>query len=444
MNHERISLATYWRLARSNANFRRLWMAQIVSEMGDWFYALAIYSLLLEFTGRAESVALALLLQVLPQTLFGPTSGVVNDRLPRRQVMIASDLVRAAVVLTMLLVRNREMVTLIYPLLALESVMAAMFEPARTAVIPNIVRRPEIIVANTLSATTWSFNLAMGSTVGGLVAAALGRDAVFILNAASFLVSAWLIARMRFAEPHSEGHPPFRLRDLVDFTPIAEGIRYVRGDSRLAATLFVKSGLGIVGASWVLFPVMGRRVFPLHAHGLDLERGAMLAMSLLLGARGVGALIGPLLAAPWAQQKERRLRLGILLGLTVAGVGYTLLGRAPTLLLACASVALGHVGASIVWVFSTTLLQLNVEDRFRGRVFAAELGFAFLAIGSGAWLAGHFIDRGTDLSRVAVAIGTVAWMAALLWALAQRAWKRPAVLVGGEAGVAPPEGPPLA
>ncbi len=444
MTHERISPRSYWRLARDNANFRRLWLAQIVSEMGDWFYALAVYSLLLEFTGRAESVALALLLQVWPQTLLGPTSGVVNDRLPRRQVMIASDLVRVGIVLAMLLVRSREMVALIYPLLALESVMAVMFEPARTAVIPNIVRRPEIIVANTLSATTWSFNLAMGSTLGGLVAAALGRDAVFVLNAASFLVSALLIARMRFAEPHSEGHPPFRLRDLVDFTPVAEGIRYVRGNVRLAATLFVKSGLGIVGASWVLFPVMGRRTFPLHAHGLDVERGAMLSMSLLLGARGVGALIGPLLAAPWAQQKERRLRLGILLGLTVAGVGYGLLGRAPTLPLACASVALGHVGASVVWVFSTTLLQLGVEDRFRGRVFAAELGLAFLAIGAGAWLAGHFIDRGVELPRVAVAIGAVAWMAALLWALAQRAWKDQPLLVREALPAPPSEGPPLA
>ncbi|HXE91730.1 MAG TPA: MFS transporter [Terriglobales bacterium] len=444
MSHERISVATYWRLARHNANFRRLWLAQIVSEMGDWFYALAVYSLLLEFTGRAESVALALVLQVFPQTLFGPTSGVVNDRLPRRQVMIASDLVRAAVVLVMLLVRSREMVTLVYPLLALESMMAAMFEPARTSVIPNLVRRPEIIVANTLSATTWSFNLAMGSTLGGLVAAALGRDAVFILNGASFLVSAWLIARMRFAEPHTEGHPPFRLRDLVDFTPIAEGIRYVRGDARLATTLFVKSGLGIVGASWVLFPVMGRRMFPLHGYGLDVERGAMLSMSLLLGARGVGALIGPLAVAPWAQQKQPRLRLGIVAGLALAGLGYALLSRAPNLPLACAAVALGHVGASVVWVFSTTLLQLNVEDRFRGRVFAAELGFAFFAIGTGAWLAGRFIDRGVALPHVALAIGVVAWMAAALWALAQRAWKRPTMAIAGEAAVVPPEGPPLA
>jgi MFS family permease len=86
-----ISLASYLRLVRENSNFRRLWTAQIVSEIGDWFYSLAIYNLLLEFTGEAKSVALALVLQVIPQTLFGPLSGIVNDRIRRRRVMITSD-----------------------------------------------------------------------------------------------------------------------------------------------------------------------------------------------------------------------------------------------------------------------------------------------------------------------------------------------------------------
>ena len=89
-----ISLESYLRLVRGNRNFRRLWLAQIVSEIGDWFYTLSIYTLLLQLTGHASSVALALVLQVLPQTLVGPTAGVVNDRLRRKQVMIAADIVR--------------------------------------------------------------------------------------------------------------------------------------------------------------------------------------------------------------------------------------------------------------------------------------------------------------------------------------------------------------
>src|SRR6201988_1660466 len=162
-------LGSYGRLIRGNPNFRRLWLAQIVSEIGDWFYTLSIYTLLLQLTGHASSVALALVLQVLPQTLVGPTAGVVNDRLKRRQVMIAADVLRVFIVLSMLLVRSRSMVWLVYPLLLAETSMAAFFEPARTAVIPNIADESEVLVANTLSSATWSVNLMVGAALGGIV-----------------------------------------------------------------------------------------------------------------------------------------------------------------------------------------------------------------------------------------------------------------------------------
>jgi len=259
-----ISIAAYVRLLRQNPNFRRLWGAQIVSEIGDWFYSLAIYNLLLQFTGQARSVALALVLQVIPQTLVGPIAGVVNDRIRRKLVMIASDLARVVIVLAMLLVRSRSTVWLVYPLLFLESVMWAFFEPARTAAIPNITTDQDLIVANTLSSTTWSLNLVFGATLGGIALALLGRNIAFVLNAMSFLVSALLISRMHFAEPHAEALAKVRVRDLVNYSPILEGARYVGGDSRLLATVLAKTGLAQMGVSWVLFTVMGARVFPLR------------------------------------------------------------------------------------------------------------------------------------------------------------------------------------
>src|SRR6266403_2027905 len=156
-----ISFASYVRLLRENSNFRRLWLAQIVSEIGDWFYTLAIYSLLLQLTGHASSVALALVLQVLPQTFVGPTAGVVNDRIRRKRVMITADLIRAVIVLSMLLVRSRSLVWLVSPL---------------------------------------------------------------------------FIAGMHFAEPHADTAPPLRVRELFDYSPILEGVRYVRSQRSLLAT----------------------------------------------------------------------------------------------------------------------------------------------------------------------------------------------------------------
>ena len=418
-----ISLASYLRLVRGNRNFRRLWFAQIVSELGDWFYTLAIYTLLLQLTGRPSSVAQALVLQVLPQTFIGPLAGVVNDRIRRKHVMIAADLGRMLIVFSMLLVRSPAMVWLVYPLLLLETLLAAFFEPARSSVVPNITDRDEVILANTLSSATWSMNLLVGASVGGVVAAFLGRDAVFVLNGMSFLVSALLIRGMRFHEPHAEGATPLRARDLWDHSPILEGVRYVQHNRRLLATMFAKAGELMIGPGWVLFTVMGKRYFPVRWRGMDAERGGMLGMSLLLGARGLGALVGPLLSARWAGHSERRLRLGILFGYLIVGVGYGALGGVNTVWTACFWIMLGHIGGSTIWVFSTTLLQLNTEDRFRGRVFSADLGFSMLTIAIGAYVCGVFLDRGVSAKLMAGATGLAMLLPAALWAWAVRPWQ---------------------
>lgn len=417
-----ISVSAYVRLVQLNRNFRRLWLAQIVSEIGDWFYTLAIYSLLLQLTGRASSVALALVLQVLPQTFIGPTAGMVNDRIRRKHVMIAADLARVGIVLAMLLVRSRSMVWLVYPLLLLETLMAAFFEPARNAVIPNITPREDVILANTLSSTTWSLNLMLGATLGGLVAALLGRNAVFVLNALSFLVSAALIKGMHFDEPHAQTAAPLRARDLLDFSPVVEGARYVRGHRGLLATIFVKAGNLMIGPSWVMFTVMGRRVFPVQLATADPERGAMLGMSLLLGARGLGALVGPLFSARLAGHQEKLLRAGILLGYLAAAVGYAALGGAPNVWIACLCIIVGHCGGSTVWVFSTTLLQLNTVDRFRGRVFAADMALCMLTIAIGAYLCGAFLDWGVSVRLVATVTGLLMLLPAGLWLWVMRGW----------------------
>ena len=420
---QKIGIANYFRLLRENRNFRRLWLAQIVSELGDWFYTLAIYSLLLELTGKASSVAFAFVLQVLPQTFITPTTGVVNDRVRRKLVMITSDMARVGIVLCMLFVRSPATVWIIYPLLFLETIMAAFFEPARTSVIPNICRPDDVILANTLSSTTWSLNLALGASIGGLIGAFFGRDVVFILNALSFALSAWLISGMKFLEPHADHLAPLRARDLVDLSPVLDGIRYVRSDARLTAMLLVKAGQWMIGPSWILFTVMGKQYFPVRMHGLSPERSAVLGMSVLLGARGLGALLGPLLTAGWGGRSEPRLRLGILLGFVATAAGYTFLGFSKTLLLACACAVLSHMGGATVWVFSTTLLQLNTEDKFRGRVFAAELGLCMFTLAVGAYLAGRFLDAGYSALHVATATGLLTLIPAGLWLWAQRLWK---------------------
>jgi MFS family permease len=411
-----ITLSTYWRLVRGNRNFRRLWLAQVISETGDWFYMVALYAMLLEFTGRAEVLGLAFALQVLPQALTGPVAGVINDRVSRKRVMIASDVARFVIIALILLVRSPAMVWLVYPLLAAETVMWGLFEPARNAVIPNLVDKEDVLAANTLSSTTWSMNLFLGSALGGAAVVWLGRDAVYALDATSFLVSAALIAGMKFTEPHMEKMPPVRLRDLVDYSPMMAGVRYVRGEARMLATIFVKAGLGATGASWVIFPILGATDFRVTGQGIDVKQGTLLGMSFLMGARGLGSLVGPLAGARWAGQHLGRLRAGVLAGFLMYGAGYLTLAGWRWWPAGYTAVILSHVGGAMVWVFSTTLLQLMSEDKFRGRVFAAELGFCTTMLAITAFAAGWLLDRGVSIGTLLAATAGLTLVAGALWA----------------------------
>jgi MFS family permease len=332
--------------------------------------------------------------------------------------MIAADWARAIVVLCMILVRTPHLVWLLYALLLSETVLWAMFEPGRSAVIPNIVPESEVVLANTLSSTTWSFNFAMGFAVGGVLAAFFGRDAVFVLNSLSFVFSALLISRMKFEEPHTQGLAPLRLRDLADFSPIREGIQYVHKDRRLRVTVFAKAGIGFMGANWVLLPILGERVFAIHIPGFTAQKAGMLGMSLLMACRGVGAIVGAFVGSYWAGGSLRRMRLGILYGFLAGALGYLTLSRAPNLLIACTAIVLAHAGGSAIWIFSSTLLQLGTEDRFRGRVFSAEFGFSVVTMSLSSYSAGLLIDRSVPVSIVAAGVGLAMLLPAMVWGAA--------------------------
>jgi MFS family permease len=408
------SVSAYVRLLRDNRDFRLLWFAQIVSELGDWFYAVAIYSLLLELTGQARSVGFAVVLQLLPQVFIAPMAGVINDRLRRRSVMIFADLARIFIVLSMLLVTSASMVWLIWILLFLETIMWALFEPGRTAIIPNVVHgKDDLVLANALSSMTWSINLAIGSGIGGLIAWKFGRNAVFIINAASFVVSALLLLSMRVQETHGRHLPPARIRDLIDLKPIVAGLQYVRSDKRIWSTLLVKAGMGLLGTHWIILPVFGERVFAWKQSGA-------LSMSLLFGSRGVGALIGSLLSGYLSKNRPDRMRQGIFWGFLIVAAGYMALGGASSLWWACLFVILGHVGTSLCWVYSTTMLHQMTEDRFRGRVFSADFAGLFLVMSVVSFAAAWLIDAGVSVRWIAFGTGVLGILPAVLWVSAQR------------------------
>ena len=408
-----ISLPSYFRLLRRNVPFRRLWLAQLVSGTGDWFYSVAIYDLLLQLTGSAETVALAAVLQILPMFVVGPTAGAVNDRVSRRRVMLITDLLRSAVVLGMLTVGTREHIWVLYLLLAFEVSTAAFFESARNAILPNVVSEDDIATANAVSATTWSVTVTAGAAIGGLAVAWFGRHTVFLLNSSSFLLSAWFIARMRVRETHVDPHTPLRWHEILGFGPIVEGFRYVARDLKLASLLTLKFGLGILGARLVLVSVIGSREFAVDGQ-------TALGMSLLLVFQGVGSLLGPLFVGPVVGGNRARMRWAILAGYVCAGLSYMAFSQVYSLGMAALTMVIGHAGGTLVWVYSTTLLHLSTEDRFRGRVFAADLALFMVTASVASYSVGWAIDHAVAARTAALGVGIALLLPAVAWMFSLR------------------------
>jgi len=140
-------------------------------------------------------------------------------------------------------------------------------------------------------------------------------------------------------------------------------------------------------------------------------------MSLLMACRGIGAIIGPIVSGYVAAGRDRQMRWGILFSYLAVAAGYLLLGHAPNLAVACTGIVLAHAGGATLWVFSSTLLQLQTEDRFRGRVFSAEWAFSVVTMSLSSYSAGALIDRSIPAPAVASLTGLVVLLPAALWAL---------------------------
>jgi len=377
----------------------------------------AVYALLLDLTGSATAVAWMMIVQFLPVAIVGPLAGVVVDRTNRRRLMIAADVVRGVLILGLLIVRRSEDVWIAYVVMALTVSASAFFEPARTATIPNITSHEELLPANALSAATWSAMLAAGASVGGLVTAVAGRNIAFTINAASFFVSAYCIGRTRYDATPPAGERRTGLAALTGAADLIEGLGYIRREPNVAALICVKAGWGLAGGVLLLLTIFGQRVFPVGG-------SAAAGIGVLYGARGLGAGLGPITLRWILGQQPRRLRQTIGPAFFTVGVFYVALAGAPSLAIATLCVLCAHFGGSILWVFSTVLLQLEVPDRFRGRVFAVELALVTLVTSASSYWTGYELDHvGRSPRMLSFALGVMFSVPGILWLVFHARWR---------------------
>lgn len=431
---------TYRELLSGNADFRRLWTGQVVSEVGDWLNNIAVLALAIQLAG-AGSVGLAVatyaIARHLPLFLFGPVAGVVVDRVSRRRVMIAADVARAGLALGFMLANRSGSLVLIYIVGASLFSVSAFFNAAKRASVPNLVNgTEELLAANSLSASTTAATIAVGSALGGVVATALGRDTVFVLNALTFLASAEMIRRIRkpvsreqraesvevTTRPSSTSNTTARRSTLnAYFKDFREGLRYVRRDRVLAAVFVAAGGWGLGnGAARALYSLFGAALGVQAAArwgssvSAVAERPTDFGISVLFVAMGLGGVLGAPLARRFNSGAVEGLGARMGRSLTLDGCGLLLFSLTPNLFGAAALLVAREMNFAIWWTAQQTLLMRRTEDAFAGRVFASYETLTTLTMVGSMLISGAAADR-LGMRAVAAGGGTVIMLSGLLW-----------------------------
>ena len=190
-------MLSFRQLLAQNRNYRYMWAGQVVSEIGDHFNNIAVFSLALAITKSGLVVSGIMLSRAIPAVLAGPIAGVLLDRLNRKQVMIASDLIRGVVALGFILCLHRRETWLIYLFSALLMFASPFFTSGRSAILPTIASKEELHTANSLTQTTQWTTITIGTFAAGASVMKFGYEWAFVLNALSFLFSAACISRLR-------------------------------------------------------------------------------------------------------------------------------------------------------------------------------------------------------------------------------------------------------
>ncbi|MFG6193364.1 dTMP kinase [Nonomuraea sp. JJY05] len=353
----------------ANAPFRRLWMAMSVCSLGDWLNLLALTALagnLTQSDYRLQSLAVGgvFIAKMLPAVLLGPLAGVFADRFDRRLTMVAADLARFAVVLSIPFVRSYQWVIVATVLVECVNLF---WVPAKDATVPNLVRKEQLESANRLNllvtygtAPVAAMLFAALSLVGGVLTSVVpfmsGQDATslaLVVNACAYLVSAVLIFTLRDI-PRRDGaiSTPSVLKQII------EGWRFV-GGNRLVRGLII----GMLGAFAAGGAVVGVAKIYVEALG-----GGDAAYGVVFGAVFVGMALGMFFGLRLLRELSRRRLFG--LAVTFAGLVLVATALVHNLAIVVMLTVLLGACAGIAWIIGYTLIGLEVEDGLRGRTFS--------------------------------------------------------------------------
>ena len=386
-------------------------MAQVVSDVGDNFNNIAVFGLVMQQTHSGLAVGGVMLARAVGAILAGPIAGVVLDRFDRRRIMVISDLSRAIIALAFLLTIHEKNVALLLFLSGLLMFASPFFTSGRSSIMPAITTREELLAANSLTLTTSWTSVALGSFLGGAIAAWLGFHVAFLFNALSFIFSAFFISRLR--APDKRGFRAERSAVArIARRPVQEylnGLRYIHSVPLLFALALVNVGWASGGgAAQILFSLFGEVVF---------HRGPA-GIGEVWGCAGIGLICGGMIANVWGRRLNfKQYRWAIVICYVVHGGSYVLFSVWPTYAGALFFIALSRLGVSVSTVLNYTQLLRHTPDSFRGRVNSTMESITWSTMMLSLSVASYY-SQSHSPREIGVVAGVLSSMTAVFWAWA--------------------------
>jgi MFS family permease len=408
---------TYMQLLRRNQSFRRLWIGQVISELGNWFNFIAALGLVRVVSNAAPEVTtLILICRQVPLTLFSPLAGAFVDRWSRRMVMIVTDILRVIVALGFLLVRRPEDLWIAYLCTALLSFFGTFFEAAKNAAVPNITGERDLLAGNALMFSSRFLLMSLGAALGGWASSNVGYHLAFIINAVSFLFSAysvWLVPDEETRQaPVAVVENKRRSLYSGYWTDIREGWSYIVTHAPVATILLVNIVWAIGGGAILLImDRLGAFVF-VGQYGMNAD----LAIGVLYFANGLGLFVGMMIARRVGLYFEMKRRTIAYIGwsLVIQGIFFALMGLMPSLFLASLMLFISRVLLGAEFAVQETLLMRLVPDNLRGRVSTTDRAGEMLIWSLSTVVAGWSLYAITSRTLTVVA-GLLSGIAGLLW-----------------------------
>ncbi|OPA77865.1 MFS transporter [Paenibacillus selenitireducens] len=346
-------------MLRQEKGYRQLFLAGLVNGIGDRFSQVASLSLILTLTGSGMAVGITFAVRLIPSLVFGPLGGMLADRFSRKKIMVLSDLIRAFVALSFLFVHDASDVWVIYVSSFLLSAGEAIYAPTRTSSIPILVPKERLLAVNGLEEHMVGLVLILGSITGGVVAAFLGTAFSFIVNAASFVLSAVLLGSIVFPAPHAQT----KVKHDTDLECVSQTqstrkeLRAVWKSSRFVRAMIVGFTLWPIG--YGVFNIL------LSVYAVQVYDQGDLGIGLMYGALGIGMVIG----SSWTSRFMDKMKLAVVSGFILEGVLHMGMSQVPNFGLTILLLLISAIGSSIANACNHTLLMHAVPAHFQGRFF---------------------------------------------------------------------------